>query len=286
VYTKRSAPAARDDQDPIRAERRDGIVHITLNRPQDRNSIDTVVIDVIEAELQRAERNEDRAVVFCGAGGAFFAGGADATEMIRYTPEEAKAFSAKIQGLYDRIEASPLVTIAAINGLCYGGGLELAMACDLRVAGESARMGLPEVRVGIIPGGGGTQRLPAIVGTGRAMEMILSGRLYDAPEALAFGLVNWIAADDSVLGAALGYARSVLRNPPHALAAAKRAVHSACTAPDGDGYAREREEFGRCFAAPFFRKEVARQINEGVMTTTRDLPSWVQADGRPTESTS
>jgi enoyl-CoA hydratase/carnithine racemase len=267
----------------ILVERQDGIIRITLNRPQDRNSIDSAVIEAIEAALQRAERNEDRAVVFCGTGGTFFAGGADATEMIRYAPEEAKAFSAKIQGLYDRIEASPLVAIAAINGLCYGGGLELAMACDLRVAGESARMGLPEVRVGIIPGGGGTQRLPAIVGTGRAMEMILSGRLYDAREALAFGLVNWIAADDSVLEATLGHARSALRNPPHALAAAKRAVYGARPSRDDEGYAREREEFGRCFAAPFFRKEIARQLDEGIMTTTRELPSWVRAAGRPTE---
>ena len=168
-------------------DHRGEIVRVTINRPGDRNAINSPLMRELEGALVAAEKSGARAVVFTGAGDAFFSGGADALEMIHCDDEGARAFSRRIQGLYNRFESSPLVLVAAMNGLAYGGGLEFALACDFRIAADTSRMGLPEVRVGIIPGGGGTQRLGALVGQGRAMEIVLSGRLLTAPEALAHG---------------------------------------------------------------------------------------------------
>ncbi|MCP4687316.1 MAG: enoyl-CoA hydratase/isomerase family protein, partial [Desulfobacterales bacterium] len=171
-------------------EERGEVCWVTINRPGDRNSLNSQLMDELIRMIGRIEKTSARAIVFTGAGETYFIGGADGMEMMQCHPEQARAFSNRIQGLFNRMEASPLILAAAINGLCFGGGYEFAMACDLRVAGEKARIGLPEVKVGLIPGGGGTQRLPRLIGFGRAMEMILSGRLYKGKEAARIGLVH------------------------------------------------------------------------------------------------
>ena len=171
------------------------ICFITINRVNDRNSINTPLMKELELALTETEKTAARAVVFRGAGDTHFIGGADGIEMMQLDPEGASAFSARIQNLFNRMEENPLILVAAINGLCFGGGYEFALACDFRIAGETARLGLPEVKVGLIPGGGGTQRLPRLVGVGKAMEMILSGRLYEAEEALRMGLIHRVVPD-------------------------------------------------------------------------------------------
>jgi enoyl-CoA hydratase/carnithine racemase len=150
------------------------------------------------------------------------------------------------------MEASPLILVAAINGLCFGGGFEFAMACDLRVASEEARIGLPEVKVGIIPGGGGTQRLPRLVGMGRAMEMILSGKLYKGKEALEAGLVHSVVPPEQLLPEAEKILEPVFRNPQHALSQAKKAVRASQNTTLAKGLQVESAVFSRCFVVTFW----------------------------------
>ncbi len=168
-------------------EQRKDISWVRINRVKDRNSIDSLFMDELHNVLDQLEKTSTRAAVFTGEGQTHFIGGADGIEMMKLDPEGAKGFSQRIQEAFNRMERSPLILVAAINGLCFGGGFEFALACDLRVASTTARIGLPEVKVGLIPGGGGTQRLPRVIGVGRAMEMILTGRLYPGPEALSIG---------------------------------------------------------------------------------------------------
>ena len=181
----------------ILVDHREEICWVTINRPGDRNSIDSVLMKELGQVLREVEKTKTRAIIFTGVGTTYFIGGADGIEMMQCDPKGARAFSTRIQKLFNRMEASPLILVAAINGLCFGGGFEFAMACDLRVASEEASIGLPEVKVGIIPGGGGTQRLPRLVGMGRAMEMILSGKLYKGREAFEMGLVHSVVPSRS-----------------------------------------------------------------------------------------
>jgi enoyl-CoA hydratase len=256
-------------------EVRQDIYWVIINRPGDRNSINTPLMDEIEQILTEAEESSARAVVFSGAGDTYFIGGADATEMMQYAPDGAMAFSRRIQGLFNRMEGSPLILVAAINGLCYGGGYEFALACDLRIAGETARMGLPEVRVGIIPGGGGTQRLPRLVGKGKALEIILRGRLYGAKEALDMGLVHHVVPKDELNAETAKFLEPFFKNPQHALSHAKKAVQSFQNDTFTDGLGKERQEFRECFKNNFFVNEIRSQLKTGVMPTTEALPEWI-----------
>lgn len=251
---------------------------VTIDRPRDRNSIDTKLMEQLEHVLAETERAATRAVVFTGAGQTYFIGGADGVEMMQCDPKGARSFSTRIQGLFDRMEASPLILVAAINGLCFGGGFEFALACDLRLASEEARIGLPEVKVGIIPGGGGTQRLPRLVGMGRAMEMVLSGRLYKGKEAYDLGLVHRVVPPDQLLSETAKSLETILRNPQHALSQAKRAVRASQNETLAEGLRVESEAFGKCFDHDFFVRLMCRQIREGILQTTVKLPDWVFED--------
>lgn len=255
------------------------ICRATINRPGDRNSIDTTLMDELEDLLEHIEQTQCRVIVFTGAGDAYFIGGADGVEMMQCGPAEAKAFSVRIQNLFNRMEASSLILVAAINGICLGGGFEFALACDLRVAGEAARIGLPEVKVGIIPGGGGTQRLPALVGTGRAMEMILSGKLYAAKDAHDMGLIHKVVLAHELSSGVDKILEPILRNPQHALSQAKRAVRAAQNQSFADGLQIENDAFSRCFKHGYFVELMRRQLKEGVLQTTVRLPDWVYQAG-------
>ncbi len=259
----------------ILVEKQGELCRVKINRPNDRNSIDSLLMKELEQMLKNAEKTEVRSIIFTGVGDSYFIGGADGIEMMQCTPQKALAFSARIQKLFNRMEASPLILVAAINGLCFGGGFEFAMACDLRVASEQASIGLPEVKVGIIPGGGGTQRLPQLVGMGRAMQMILSGKLYKGREALELGLVNTVVPPDQLYSEAEKLLEPILRNPHHALAQAKRAVRASSRGTLPDGLKVEREAFRRCFSHNYFVKLMCKQIKEGVLRTTVKLPRWV-----------
>ena len=259
----------------IRTDRQGDIFWVTIDRPGDRNSIDTPLIKELDRHLGEAEKMNARAIVFTGSGSTYFIGGADGIEMMQYDPKGARAFSARIQRLFNRMEASPLLLVAAINGLCFGGGFEFAMACDLRVASEEARIGLPEVKVGIIPGGGGTQRLPRLVGMGRAMEMILTGKLYKGREAYEIGLVHSVAPSDQLLKEAGSLLEPIFRNPQHALIQAKRAVRASLQGPLAGGLRTERDAFSRCFSHDYFVELMCKQLKEGTLKTTVKLPAWV-----------
>ncbi len=254
-------------------EREEPLAWVTLNRPGDRNAINSRLMADLESLLDELETGPVRTVIFEGAGDRFFIGGADAVEMMRCSPEEALAFSGRIQGLFNRMEASPLILVAALNGLCYGGGCEFALACDLRIAADTVRIGLPEVRVGIIPGGGGTQRLPRVVGKGRAMEMILKGRLYEAKEALAMGLVNDVVPAETLHQACAEHLKPIMKNPQHALSQAKSALQAAQNFDFADGLHVEKEHFKACFEHDFFTREISRQLQSGQMPSTEDWKS-------------
>jgi len=259
----------------ILVDNRGDVCWVTINRPGDRNSIDTALMEELEHMLMDIEKTSARAIVFTGAGDTYFIGGADGVEMMQCDPEGARAFSARIQKLFDRMEESPLILVAAINGLCFGGGFEFALACDLRVASETARVGLPEVKVGIIPGGGGTQRLPRLVGLGRAMEMILTGRLYKGKEAFDLGLINQVTPAEELLLETEKILKSIFRNPQYALSQAKRAVYASKNRPFDQGLMVEREEFKKCFVHDYFVNLMCQQLKEGTLKTTVKLPDWI-----------
>lgn len=256
------------------------ICFITINRVEDRNSINTPLMEELEGALTEAEKTSARAVIFKGAGDSHFIGGADGIEMMQLDPEGAAVFSARIQRLFNRMEESPLILVAAINGLCFGGGYEFALACDFRIAAETARLGLPEVKVGIIPGGGGTQRLPRLVGVGKAMEMILSGRLYAAEEALKQGLVHRVVPNAKLLAEAADFLKPILKNPQYALSQAKRSVRASQNTSLTEGLRAETEEFQKCFTQDYFVDLMCQQLKTGQLQTTVDLPDWVCKERR------
>ena len=223
--------------------RREGALAIvTLERPEVMNalSFDTLgrLSDLSE---QLGQDPGTRAVIVTGAGGKAFCAGADLKERAGFTPEQTLAFVTRIGEVFTRVAQMPQPTIAAIDGVAYGGGLELALACDLRVAGRNSRMGLTETSLAIIPGAGGTQRLPAVVGVGRAKELIFTARRLDAAQALAIGLVDRLAEPGGALDAARALAAEIAANGPLAVRAAKEAIDLAATgAPLGERLLRER----------------------------------------------
>lgn len=205
----------------IRVERRDdGVAVVTLDHPKV-NALSTSLLGQLHAVADDLRTDPPGAVVVTG-GPRIFAAGAEITEF--GGPQEAATVAGAFRGALDALAAVPRVVIAAISGYALGGGCELALACDLRVASERAKLGQPEILLGIIPGGGGTQRLARLVGAARAKEMILSGRQVGAAEALAMGLVDRIVAPDEVDAAALAWAAEFARGPLAAQALAKRAI--------------------------------------------------------------
>jgi len=251
-------------------EERDAVAWVTINRTGDRNSINSELMAELTECLDTLEAGGARAAVFTGAGETYFVGGADGIEMMACDPEEAFAFSRRIQAALDRLEASPLITVAAINGLCFGGGFELALACDLRVASTTAKIGLPEVKVGLIPGGGGTQRLPRLIGSGAALEMILSGKLYPGAEAAGLGLVHLAVEPEDLECGVERLLKPILARPAYAVELAKAAVKAAWEGDREKGLAAESRLFSYCFEHDFFPRLMVDQLEKGLLTTTAE----------------
>lgn len=202
----------------------DGIGHLELNRPEVRNAINRELIDALHVTLDAwAERDDLRAVVLSGAGGKAFAGGADIAELKERTHREA--FFGINQRLFQKLEDFPRPVIAAIDGYALGGGLELALSCDLRVASKTAKVGMPEVSLGIFPGAGGTWRLPRVVGFGHAKELIFTGRILDAEEAFSYGLFERLV-DADALSIAKDIAQQIAKNSPLAVQVAKVSLNA------------------------------------------------------------
>ncbi len=210
----------------ILLEIEDRLAVVTLNRPEVRNAIDATMVNELHDALDGLLADgEVQALVLTGAGEKAFAGGADIAQLReRGSVDALRTINAS---LFNKIEALPFPTIAAIRGYALGGGCEMAMACDLRVAGEGAKFGQPEVALGIIPAAGGTQRLPRLVGLGRAKEIVFTGRILDAAEALQIGLVNGVVPDAEVLDAAKKLARDILQHGALAVRLAKLALNAS-----------------------------------------------------------
>jgi enoyl-CoA hydratase/carnithine racemase len=197
----------------------------TINGEKRRNAISRAALAEFEERVARVSRDHTtRAVVLTGAGERAFCAGADLKERVGMSDAEVRGFLTRLGQSLRAMEHSDCIFIAALNGAALGGGTELALACDFRVAAPTAELGLTEVQLGIIPGGGGTQRLPRLVGPARAKDLILTGRRINAAEALAIGLVQRLAPEGRLLEVALGLAEQVTANAPLAVAAAKHAI--------------------------------------------------------------
>ena len=227
----------------------DGVGVATVSRPQALNALDPRTVEELGqlAAMVRADAAV-KALVLTGAGDRAFVAGADIAAMAQMTALEARRFAEAGQAALAAIEDLPVVTVAAVNGFALGGGCELAMACDLVYASEKARFGQPEVNLGIIPGFGGTQRLPRRVGAQRALEMILTGDMVDAAAARSFGLVLEVLPPERLLPHAVAQARKIAGKGPAAVAAAKRVLRVTAAAPLATGQPVEAEAFGALFA--------------------------------------
>lgn len=229
----------------VNVDVQDGIATITINRPEALNALNSDVLAGIQ-EAVEGFGNDVRGVLVTGAGKAFVAG-ADIAEMKDYGSEEAAAFSRRGQAAFQALQDFPGPVVAAINGFALGGGLELAMACDVLVASHKAKLGLPETTLAVVPGFGGTQRLARRVGPGMAKKLMFTGEMIGADEALRIGLVDVVADPDDLLVEAQGILKAAARNGPLAVAACKRLVNDGFNMELREAIEMEAEQFGAIF---------------------------------------
>ena len=223
----------------------EGIALLTVSRPEKMNALNAETVLELQDAVSRAGRDaEVRGLIVTGAGDKAFVAGADINQLALLTPIEAQAYAERGQRVLRDLEMLPKPTLAAVNGYALGGGLELAMACAVRVASENARLGQPEVKLGILPGYGGTQRLPRLVGRGRALEMLLSGEPVTAAEAHRMGLVNHVVPPAHLLEFSREWLRKVLANAPLAVALTMQAVDVGLEAGLAQGLRFEAAAFG------------------------------------------
>lgn len=221
-------------------EKKDDIGILTINRPDKLNAISNELTSELSSLLDELEKDDKlRVLVITGAGEKAFVAGADIQELVDRDARMGRQVSRERQEIFSRIENLPVPVIAAVNGYALGGGLELALACNIRICSEKAQFGAPEVKLGIIPGDGGTQRLPRLVGLGRAMEMILSGDFIDAQEAYRIGLINKVVPPEELMNAAMELAQRIASRPPLAVRYAKEAVNRSQEGDAASGFALE-----------------------------------------------
>ena len=232
-----------------------GIGQITINRPSKLNALNRATIQELHDAFENLESNSDvRVIIITGEGEKAFVAGADISEFASFTIQEGTQLAAQGQELlFDFVENLKKPVIAAVNGFALGGGLELAMACHFRIASDNAKMGLPEVSLGVIPGYGGTQRLPQLIGKGRAMEMIMTAGMISAEEAHRIGLVNHVVPQSELLDFTRGVATKIMRNSPFAIGTAIKCVNA--NFKDGvNGFETEIRDFGKCFGTEDFKE--------------------------------
>jgi len=232
-----------------------GIGQITINRPSKLNALNRATIQELHVAFENLESNSDvRVIIITGEGEKAFVAGADISEFASFTIQEGAQLAAQGQELlFNFIENLRKPVIAAVNGFALGGGLELAMACHFRIASDNAKMGLPEVSLGVIPGYGGTQRLPQLIGKGRAMEMIMTAGMVSAEEGFRNGLVNHVVPQSELLDFTRGIASKIMRNSPFAIGRAIKCVNA--NFKDGvNGFETEIRNFGKCFGTEDFKE--------------------------------
>jgi enoyl-CoA hydratase len=231
------------------------IGQITINRPSKLNALNVATIQELHNAFKNLESKEEVCVIIItGEGEKAFVAGADISEFAHFSVEEGAQLAAQGQELlFDFVENLKTPVIAAVNGFALGGGLELAMACHFRVASDNAKMGLPEVSLGVIPGYGGTQRLPQLIGKGRAMEMIMTAGMIDAETAKNYGLVNHVVPQTELLEFTKSIASKIMRNSPMAISKAIKAINA--NYKDGvNGFETEIKNFGKCFGTEDFKE--------------------------------
>jgi enoyl-CoA hydratase len=228
-------------------EKHFSLARVTINRPEKLNALNRQVMDELDACLHAIQNDDEvRVVILTGAGEKAFAAGADLNELSALGPVEGRDYARRGQGILDFLENLGKPVIAAINGYALGGGCELALACTLRIAAEEARFGQPEVKLGILPGYAGTQRLARLVGKSRALEMILTGDPITAQEAYRIGLVNQVVTAEELITAAEALARKIAANAPLAVKFALEAVHRGLEMTQAQGQFLEAALFGLC----------------------------------------
>ena len=239
----------------ILVEQSNGLATITINRPKKLNALNKATIEELHNAFKNLENDATiKTIIITGSGDKAFVAGADISEFAHFSVEEGGILAKKGQEtLFDFVDNLSTPVIAAVNGFALGGGLELAMACHFRVASDNAKMGLPEVSLGVIPGYGGTQRLPQLVGKGKAMELIMTAGMITADEAKEYGLVNHVTSQDELLPLAEKIASKIMRNSSVAISAAIKAVNA--NFKDGiNGFETEITEFGNCFGTEDFKE--------------------------------
>jgi enoyl-CoA hydratase len=243
-------------------EKRGGIAYVTVNRPKVLNALNTPTWADLRTAFEKA-RDDDavRGVILTGAGDKAFIAGADISELSQVTAVEAEKSSRFGQVVLDLIENLGKPVIAAINGFALGGGCETAMACTIRIAVETAKFGQPEVALGLVPGGGGTQRLPRLIGKGRALQLILSGEMISAQEAYRMGLINEIVPASGLIGRAEAILQKIAANAPMAVKYALEATNKGLDTSQSEGLSLEASYFGLC-AATEDKKEGTRAFLE------------------------
>ena len=237
----------------IISENKDGVCYLTINRPKQLNALNLATISELSKALIKAENDHSvRCIILTGAETKAFVAGADIKEFASFDVVNGENLSRKGQELvFDVLENIGTPSIAAINGFALGGGLELAMASHIRIAADNAKMGLPEVSLGVIPGYGGTQRLANLVGKGKAIEMITTSGMLSANEAKDWGLVNYVCPQEELIFTAEKIAEKIKRNSPMAIARAIKSVNAGFISGI-DGFEVEKKEFGSCFGTPEF----------------------------------
>ncbi|GBF50529.1 enoyl-CoA hydratase/isomerase family protein [Leptospira ryugenii] len=234
----------------IDIQKKNSYALVTIKRPEALNALNDQVISDISIAIDEMERDKHlRAFILTGEGKAFVAG-ADIAKMQTFSEPQGRDFSELGQKVFRKLELSPLVSIAALNGFALGGGLELALSCDIRYASSSAKLGLPEVSLGLLPGFGGSQRLPRLIGVGRASELIFTGDMISAEEAYRLGIVNKITSAEDLLQESEKLIQTILTRGPNAIRAAKMAIRQGLEGNLERGIEWERQLFGGRFSDP------------------------------------
>ncbi len=250
------------DYENILTEIRDSILYLTINRPKQLNALNKAVFTELENVFtELAPKDEVKSILITGSGEKAFAAGADIKEFADFSVEEGKELSANGQRIFKIIETFKKPVIAAVNGFALGGGLELAMACHIRLASDNARFGQPEVSLGVTPGYAGTQRLTQLIGKGKATELLMTGAMIKAEEALKFGLVNYVMPQEELITKTEELLKTIMKQSPVAVAGVIQCVDAYFT--DGvDGFKTEVEEFGKCFGTEDFREGTDAFMNK------------------------
>ena len=254
----------------LKYDEEDNIGILYINKPQTLNALNSLLLDELDQMLFSIDTNKIRALIITGEGEKSFVAGADISEMSEYTKDLAQSFSKRGNYIFRKLETFPIPVISAINGFALGGGLELALSCDIRICSENAIFGQPEVSLGITPGFGGTQRLPRIIGVGMAKQLIYTAKNIKADDALKIGLVNAIYPQNELLNEAKKLALTIAKNGSNAIKNSKKAINEGMNVDIEKGIKIEEELFGNCFETPEQIERMKNFLEKGKKSDKKD----------------